>query len=263
MPLKELDSIPELRDDPSLKDFNDVQSLAKSHRETKAFVGSSIRPPGPDATAEVKKEFYDKMQKHAPNLVPLDEKDENAMNIVWGRLGRPTKPEEYDYKPPDGVDINLPALREAAVAAGLTKGQFEKLAAKSVAGAQVQSAQAQKDGEALRVEWGAAYEKKCKDAAAVAQKLGQPPEVVSAIMGGKLRAQSLKQWDAIAAAVGTEGHGPVGQPGGGGGEVLTQAEAEARFREVQNHPGYFNRNHPEHDALVERGFKLQAMLHPG
>jgi hypothetical protein len=47
MPIKELPE--DLQNDPALKDFNDLPSLAKSFKETKAFVGSSIRPPGPDA----------------------------------------------------------------------------------------------------------------------------------------------------------------------------------------------------------------------
>jgi len=47
--------VPELRDDPSLKDINDVATLAKTYKDTKAFVGSSIRPPGPDASPEAKK----------------------------------------------------------------------------------------------------------------------------------------------------------------------------------------------------------------
>lgn len=81
-------------------------------------------------------------------------------------------------------------------------------------------------------------------------------------MAGKLKSGQLKTWDRIATAVGAEGSGPIGQKGGGGGEVLTPQEAQARFLEVQQHPAYFNRNHPEHEALVERGFALQRMLHP-
>jgi hypothetical protein len=205
MPLKELDAVPELRDDPSLKDFNDVATLAKSHKETKAFVGSSIRPPGPDASPEARKEFYEKLVKHAPELVPLRDGDAEAEKVVWGKLGRPEKREDYAFKVPDGVDINLEGLRDAAEAGGLTKAQFTKLAEKAVLGAQAQALSTQKDREALRTEWGAAYETKLKNAAAVAQKMGQPEAVVGAIMAGKLSSGALKTWDAIAVAVPGEG----------------------------------------------------------
>jgi hypothetical protein len=136
MPLKELDAAPELRDDPSLKDFNDLPALAKSYKEQKAFIGNSIRPPGPDASPEARKEFYEKLQKHAPDLVPFRDGDAEAEKVVWGRLGRPDKREAYEFKVPDGVDINIEALRDAAEAGGMTKGQFTKLAEKAVAGAQ-------------------------------------------------------------------------------------------------------------------------------
>lgn len=261
MALKELDSVPELRDDASLKDFSDVPALAKSYRETKAFVGSSIRPPGPDASPEVRKEFYEKLSKHAPDLVPIREGDAEAEKLVWNKLGRPDKREAYEFKAPDGVDINLEALRDAAVTAGLTKAQFTKLAEATAKGAQSQALQASKDRDALRAEWGAAYETKLKAAASVAQKMGQPEAVVGAIMAGKLPAGALKTWATIAAAVPGEG-GVPGSNGSGGGNALTPDEAEARFKEVQNHPAYFNRNHPEHDVYVRRGFELQKMLHP-
>jgi hypothetical protein len=261
MPLKELDSVPELRDDPSLKDFNDLPTLAKSYRETKAFVGSSIRPPGPDASPEAKKEFYEKLTKHAPDLVPLREGDVEAEKLVWGKLGRPAKRDEYAYKPPDGVDINIEALRDAAEAAGMTKTQFTKLAEKAVAGAQQQSLATVKDRDGLKAEWGQAYDGKLKDAAAVAQKLGQSEVVVGAIMAGKLPAAALKTWDAIASAVGKEGGTPPAGGGSGGGK-LTPAEVEARFLEIQAHPAYFSKNHPEHEVYVRKGFELMKQLHP-
>lgn len=262
MPLKELDAVPELRDDPSLKDFNDLPALAKSYKETKAFVGSSIRPPGPDASPEARKEFYEKLSKHAPDLVPIREGDAEAEKLVWGKLGRPSKREEYEFKPPEGVDINLEALRDAAETAGLTKAQFTKLAEATAKGAQVQALQFSKDRDALRTEWGAAYETKLRAAAAVAQKMGQPEAVVGAIMAGKLPAGTLKTWASIAAAVPGEGGVPGNNGNGGGGNVLMPDEAEMRFKEVQNHPAYFNRNHPEHEVYVRKGFELQKMLHP-
>lgn len=262
MPLKELDAHPELRDDPAIKDFNDLPTFVKSFKETKSFVGSSIRPPGPDASPEARKDFYDKLVKHAPDLVPLREGDAEAEKLVWGKLGRPAKPEEYVFKAPEGVDINLDALREVAVETGMTKAQFEKLATKTATGFQAQQLATQKDQVTLKAEWGPAYESKLKNAAAVAQKMGLPESAVGAIMAGKLNSTQLKVWDTIATAIGTEGRGPIGEKGGGGGESLTTSEAQARFREIQSHPAYFNKSHPEHDVYVAKGFAIQKLLHP-
>jgi hypothetical protein len=263
MALKELDAHPELRDDPSIKDFNDLPTFAKAFKDTKAFVGSSIRPPGPDATPEARKEFYDKLVKHAPDLVPLRENDAEAEKLVWNKLGRPDKPEGYSLKDDKGNDLTPAGLREVAAEAGLTVKQFQALAKKSIAASEAAALASEADQKGLKTEWGVAYDTKLKSAAAVAQKLGLPPEVVGSIMAGKMSSNQLKVWDAIATGLGAEGSGPVGVKGGGGPDVLTPAEAQARFREVQSHPGYFNKNHPEHDTLVAKGIKLMEMLHPG
>jgi hypothetical protein len=180
--------------------------------------------------------------------------------MVWAKLGLPAKREEYVAKVPEGVDINVEALRDAAEVAGLTKGQFEKLVAKTVQGAQAVQLQYTKDRDALRAEWGPAYETKLKNASAVAQKMGEPDTVVAAILGGKMPSSALKRWDIVATAVGKEGTLPAN--GGGGQQGLTAAEVQARFREVQTHPAYFNKNHPEHDVYVQKGFDLQKQLHP-
>lgn len=261
MPLKELDATPELRDDPAIKDFNDLPSLIKSYKETKSFVGSSLRPPGPDASPEAKKDFYEKLVKHAPDLVPIKDGDAEAEKLVWSRLGRPGKREEYVAAVPQGVNVDLDALRDAAEAGGLTKGQFTKLVEKTVAGAQQQALAFSKDSDALKAEWGPAYADKLKNAAAVAQKLGQPEHVTGAILAGKLGAASLRTWDLIATSVGKEGAGAIGVQGGSR-QSLTPDEARAQFKEVQAHPAYFNRNHPEHEVYVKKGADIMRALHP-
>lgn len=258
MALKELDSTPELRDDPSLKDFNDVTTLAKSLIETKKFVGSSIRPPGPDASPEVKAEFYKKLQAHAPDLVPLKEGDAEAEKLVWGKLGRPADKAGYDYKSPEGVTIDLDGLKERAVEAGWTKAQFQKAATREVAEAQKHSDSTKADRDALKAEWGNAYDAKLQNAAAAASKLNVSKEVVALILKGEIPAVSLKMWDSIGKAIGTESKMPPGAPQ----TPSTPAELDARFAEIQAHPAYFNRNHPEHDSYVRKAQEVAKQLAP-
>lgn len=259
MPLKELDAVPELRDDPSLKDFNDLPSLAKSYKETKAFVGTSIRPPGPDASPEARAEFYKKLQAHAPDLVPLKPGDADAEKLVWGKLGRPEKKEEYDFKLPEGVNVNLDLLREVAAETGMTKAQFEKFAARTVVGAQKLSAETKADRDALKTEWGNAYESKLQKAAAAASKLNAPKETVAAILKGEVSSSVLKTWDSIGTALGTEPKIPGGPANR---SPLTPAELEARFAEIQAHPAYFNRSHPEHAVYVKKATEIMEQMHP-
>jgi hypothetical protein len=262
MPLKELDANPELRDDPAIKDFNDLPSFVKSYKETKAFVGSSLRPPGPDASPEARKEFYEKLVKHAPDLVPIRDNDPEAEKLVWSRLGRPAKREEYVANVPQGVEVDLDALRDAAEAGGLTKGQFNKLVERTVAGAQQRALAFSKDSDALKAEWGQAYADKLKNAAAVAQKLGQPEHVTGAILAGKLPSASLRTWDLIATSVGKEGAGTIGVQGGSR-TTLTPDEAKARFKGNPGPPGVLRPEPPGARGLRQEGRRHHARLAPG
>lgn len=264
MALKELDADPALRDDPSLKDINDVVTLAKTYRDTKAFVGSSLRPPGPNASEAEKQDFYAKLATHAPHLVPLKDGDAEAEKVLWGKLGRPADPKNYAFKVPDGVDLNLDMLREAAVAGGLTQKQFEQLAAKTVTNIQAGSAKHATDLATLKTEWATAYESKLRDAAAVATKLGQPETVVAAILAGKLSVSSLKGWDAVAVALGKEEGQGAGIPGNGSARGgMTREEATKQFQEIQRNQAYYSSSAPEHDQLVKEGLRLQGLLNPG
>lgn len=263
MALKELDAVPELRDDPSLKDFNDVQALARGFKETKAYVGGALRPPGPNASDAEKADFYAKLQTHAPHLVPVKDGDAEAEKALWGKLGRPAKRDEYAYKPPDGVDLNIEGLRDAAEAAGLTKKQFEALAKRTVDGIVATSGKQREELTALRTEWATAYDTKLRNAAAVAAQMGESEAVVGAIIAGKLSVSALKRWDAIATAIGKEepqngGIPPANQRGG-----MTRDEAERQFKEIQRNPGYFNVHAPEHEQLVKEGARLMGILNPG
>lgn len=263
MALKELDAIPELRDDPSLKDFTDVTTLAKSFRDTKAFVGSSIRPPSENASDADKAEFYTKLQKHAPHLVPLDDTNEAAQELVWSKLGRPKDPKEYDFKPPEGVTVDLDGLRAVAVATGMTKKQFEKAALAAATHAEKSAAQRAADKAALKAEWGAAYDKKLADAADAAAKAEAPEPVVKAIAEGRLPSGELKLWANVAKSIGAEGTviGKQGTSQAGG--ALTPAEAEAEISEIMRNPLYMDRNGgAARDRLIQRVVKLQGFVTP-
>ena len=95
----------ELRSDPSIKDFKDVDSLVKSYKETKAFVGSAMRIPGPDASKEDRAAFRAKLKEKVPELVEVPEDPEKLKEVeadLWARLGRPKEAKEYTA---EGVQI--------------------------------------------------------------------------------------------------------------------------------------------------------------
>ncbi len=104
------DSLPDdLRSHPSLTDFNDVPSLAKSFISTQSMIG------------------MDKV------VIPKDPQDP-AWSEVYNKLGRPESPEGYELKRPDGypegLDFNddyANAMSKAAYEAGISKSQLAKL----------------------------------------------------------------------------------------------------------------------------------------
>lgn len=82
------------RNDRSIKDFKSIDDIAKSYINLKAMVGNSIRIPGPDASDEVKAEFYKKLES-VPGVLKFDE---NKVDDIYNRLGRPKSPDKYQVE---------------------------------------------------------------------------------------------------------------------------------------------------------------------
>ena len=106
-PVGFLDSLPEdLRVEPSLRNFTDPASLAKSYVHAQRMIGADKIPlPGKSAT------------------------DEDWAN-VWSRLGRPQAPSEYELKfeNPIFADNELESFKQSAFEAGLNNRQVERMA---------------------------------------------------------------------------------------------------------------------------------------
>lgn len=245
-------ALPEdLRAAPALKDVTDVAGLAKNYVETKALVGSSIRPPGPDATPEARKEFIEKLTKTAPELVymPSDEKVRGEVEEgIWRQLGKPADANEYKLEGLEleqGVKLDEKQLREAAKAFGFTKKQFQTFV-KAAATEQVQAQKVMKEADgALRTEWGNAYEERVLQAKSAAMKLGVPEAELA-----RMPPALLKVFANAAKAIGGEGR-QVGDQGQGGSGRLPPTEAQLRMAELRKDPEYWNGNPAKRARMAE------------
>jgi hypothetical protein len=138
---------PEYRDNPSIKKYKSQDEFAKGFLEAQKFIGKEKLPlPGENAKPE-----------------------EWAM--VYDRLGRPAKPEEYklsEVQLPEGLSIkeeNLSAFKEHAHNLGLNQKQTDELwkfyseTQKQAFGEMVEQnqVQIQEAEKALRKEWGTAF----------------------------------------------------------------------------------------------------------
>jgi hypothetical protein len=256
----------ELRSHPSLKDLKDPVALAKSYVETKALVGGSLRPPGPDATPEARAEFVTKLREKVPELVLIPDGDDEAAKAaretVWQRLGKPKEAKEY--APPKDVELpetHLEVLRKEAAEEGLTKAQFAARA-KRVAEALDAAKTAQKEAkEANRRELGAAFDERTAAAAATAAKLGFPAELVAALKDGSVDPGTFKAFSAVAKGFG-ETRQVADQSGAADGK-LTPAEAKARRAEIMARPEYFSPKPGQmdvHKSLVAKVRELNDLI---
>lgn len=254
-------SLPDdLKAAPSLQDVKDIAGLARAFVDTKSMLGSSIRIPSADAAPAAKEEFRQKLKKAEPDVVFLPSDPAERAKVegdIFTALGRPAKADEYTAEGLE-AEVDETALRTAALEMGLTKAQYQKLAKITASERKEHSSAIQAGEQALRSEWGAAFDDKVSQARAAALKLGVPATEVE-----RLPPAQLKVWANVAASVsGGSAGGVAGQGSSGGTGKLTPAEAKRELRQVQGNPAYFNRqaNPVEHARLVARAAELTAMM---
>lgn len=247
----------DLKTDPNVAKFKSPTDLAKSYVEASKMIGGSIRPPGPDATPEARKEYIAKVLQTAPELVVAD--DDEAL---YKRLGRPEKAEDYTVSEEIAKGIDLAQAREQAKAAGLTKKQFEALAKQTAEARAQASAAVEKEHAALKQEWGMAHADRVLAAAAAAKKMGLSDATVAAIAAGQATASETRLFYQIAKVAGVDAKEITAQRDGGANAPLTPEEAKAQLAEIQANPDYWNdtKNPARHKYLMEKALKLTEML---
>lgn len=166
----------DLRGEASLKDFKDVNGLAKSYVNAQRMLGGSIRIPGVDASAEAKEDFFKKVAEVDGVMRSPNPEDAEAMNQFYSKLGRPASSDQYKLEVPEGIEINdekLAGFNQKAHELGLTQAQYEgalsALVEDKVAEAQA-AHEAFETGQAkLKELWGHEYNAKLEAAKTVAE----------------------------------------------------------------------------------------------
>jgi hypothetical protein len=149
-----------------------------------------------------------KLHGKAPDVLALPEKDDDVegWNNVHTRLGRPSEPTGYEYKPAEGIAPNeeyASAIREAAHKAGISQKQFAALASandgfvKSFMEKQAAEASAQDQTELVEIQKAFGGEREYSAAMAAGQRavkaLGVDNAVLDKLDGamGNLAVQKL------------------------------------------------------------------------
>ncbi|CAL9954889.1 hypothetical protein VPHK225_0005 [Vibrio phage K225] len=259
-----LESLPEdIRGNSALENVKDIGDLANQFVNAQSFLGSSIRIPSENAGEEDTQKFYEKVLKHAPNLMPVPNlEDEAGLNAIFSKLGRPADADTYAI---ENVELT-PEMKKAAHEAGLTQAQFKAVYGQfiqpSIEAGSAHKAEVKAGRDKLAEEWGYAFQTKEQTAQALLAKTGAPQALVDAAAKGELNADTLRWVDSLATSIGKEGLDLVnhGQQGG----RMTPAEASAQINEIMMNKehAFWKASNPGHEQAKRDIVDLQRIANP-
>jgi hypothetical protein len=190
---------------------------------------------------------YKQLEKHmgtpADKLLRLpdfDKADPAEIGQFYNKLGRPAEAKGYDIPVPEGADTSFAEAAKAKFhELGLTAKQAKALAewnnqyATEMGGKQ-QEAYKQTiaaENDALKREWGSAYDQEIGMAKNAAKALGLSPEKIDKMEASLGFADLMRTMANIGRRIG-EDKFVAGDSNGGNG-VLTPADAQARIKQLQ------------------------------
>jgi len=238
-------SLPDdLRNDPTLANFNDVESLAKTVVHQQKQMGSRIPIP----------------------------KDEEGFNELYGKLGRPDDATGYTTTIPDDMqayfgDNELSEFKNVAHKIGLNQKQVDALINYQAGAIQNQlqnepavlASQKEETEDYLKQEWGLDYSKNIRAAQRALQVYGDEDimELMNTSAGN--HPAVIKLFSRLGAEITEDMTQNTQNNTLATNRLDAQDEISATFAN-NNHP-YFQASHPEHRAAVERMRQLMEKVH--
>lgn len=235
------DQLPDdLKSDPILSSYASVEALARSHIAAERMIGKRIEDASPE-----------ELGRH------------------YARHGRPQSPDAYEFGGAEGAS---PTELESQARswfheAGISQRQAEILHEKWSGFVGEHTLEADRAAEtarseseqALRSEWGRTYDRNVAMASrAVAQFGGGELADYLDETGLGNDPRLIKAFAAIASQVGEDTL--IGD--GEGNFVITPDAARGEITRTLGNPAYFDANHPDHGATVERMRELFAAAYP-
>lgn len=232
------DSLPEeLKNEKALESIQDIPGLAKSYIHAQKLVGSDKIP--------------------IPNKHATDE----DWNDVYSKLGRPSKPEDYQIQIKDDSSVDTKALESFKATAhkyGLLPKQaegimnfYDEMTQGYIRELDTKAEQGRMNAESLlKQEWGAAYDNKVKSVSGVVNKYLNPDFAHMTLSDGTKvgdHPDFVKAFANIASDLGEDKLVTANGP-----QYMTPKEIDKQIRELQQEgSAYWNKNHPGHDAAVQ------------
>ncbi len=195
--------------------------------------------------------------------------DGEAWNAVYDRLGRPESAEGYEIAVPEGVQRDEAfeeQMRGLFHSAGLTKAQVAKLSegwhgylgGENARSEQGRIERAEREDEALRSEWGGAFDRNMEQARRAARSFGDA-ETIDGLEEAVGRAAVFKMFARIGSAMAEdnlegEASESFSQPGSVRSQIVS-LKADPAFREA-----WLEHSHPGHQQAVARMAALTEKL---
>ena len=238
----------EFRNDPNIEKFTEIDALAKSYINATQMIGK------------------DKV------AVPNKNSTEDQWNEVYDKLGRPESAEKYTLNAKsDVVPIDEQAIKQFAENAhklGLNnkqaqgvlefyKNNMETNAHQSKVDVETSQVQAEQE---LRKEWGRDFESNVKRAGALA-KANLNTEILDLELKNGMRVgdhpEMIKGFAKIANLL-TEDK--IMSPEDENASKTTDIESEISSIMDNKEGPYWNKQHPDHDRMVQQVYTLREML---
>ncbi len=254
----------DLRVAPALHDIADVDSLAKQFVDQQAFMGNSLRVPGPDAGPEDISAFHKRLIEKVPGLMPTpDAADPEAMSTVYDAMGRPAAADQYTRAVVEGQAELNPILEEAYAEAsyefGLSQRQHEGVFARFQAAqadiAASQQAHVEIQQAELRQEWGYTHDSRMTALQNTLQKFGFSEGVIEAAAAGGLGKQDSIAFYAMVQALG--GESEIAGQQGSSSTGMTPAEADIQISEIMHRKEYHDPDLKVRQPWID---KVQALM---
>jgi len=242
----------EIRETPAIQNFKTPADLAKSYLHQQKFIGKEKLP------------------------VPKDETDKEAWDIVYDRLGRPSKPEGYELPKMDNIRTDalgpkeyVDDFKKFAHSIGLTNRQVSELYKwNAELGTNILNKRDEAYQEAmlkgetqLRREWGDAFPEKL-ELAKQAFRAFVPKEKINFFETSGLGNDPdfIKMFAGIAMKM-----SEASVQGASKNLTLTPYEAKKEIMDMLSNPkSPLNiSDHPEHNAAVERRIQLEEVVSRG
>lgn len=237
----------DLRNEPSLANIKDINNLAKGYVHAQKELGSRVRIPGPDASAEVKAEFNKRIEQ-AGFIQKPDLSKPEEVKAFEEKLGitKPSSVDGFTLLPPQDSQVDETAVnlfKDQAVKVGLTQDQANKIFQAEVARQQgVFNTAKTQTIESLKKEWGTDFDARVDTAKTMLSHYEKRfPEAVKDIRSSMTGNNPLVLH--VLAELGktyTE-RGLIRSDTGSSQFGMTPNEAKSRIQEVMG-----NKDHPYH-----------------